>query len=410
MKRSRKHHSVLIAKPLLSAMVGLFATGLMAVSVQAAEEGKSVRSDMRSSELRFVEVQGIKKPNSLEEGDASESIVTGALAPADASLLAGYNEWVPFVTRSPDQLDAGTCLYMSTTGIAEMFLARANPNMPIEFDGPLDLSERFTANIAGLRSFTSQVRNWKTDTIYIFNNPRSAVRNSSYRFTKGWYYDTQQGYVAAPVGAQGAEYGEAFNWVNQSSRVTDGFVGVPPLEREVLFRDPADDQWNVAVAPANIVDSIKEAMRRRNGIVQVIYNHMGYWHAVHIVGFDDEMDTQNCRFVNAFQRNIRNLAQQNATRAQQARDPNQAAIYRNRSVRQTRTADKIDQAWQSGGGCEPRGMFYVRDSIYGGDTEPTYVYDSSRPEGTGHYSKPIVLREYDWIRYLANHVQVIYLR
>ena len=368
------------------------------------------KSDFSKANLQLVEVLGVKRPNDASEGESTEATEDRAIAPVDPSQLRGFNEWVPFVTRSPDQGEAGSCLYMSTTGLAEMFLARANPNTPVALDGPMDLSERYSMNIASTPRFTQQVRNWRTDTIYIFNNPRSAVMNSSYRFTKGWFFDTASGYVEAPPNAPGAEYGEHFNWVNQSSTVTTGFVDLPAFEREVLFADPAGDQWNVAVAPADLVDRVKEAMVRRGGPVQVIYNHMGYWHAVNIIGFDDDMDSRNCPFVNSFQRSIRRLAEENTRRADAATDPAVAETFRARARRQLRVAARIDAVWQSGGGCQPKGMFYVRDSIYGDQSQPVYTYDAQSPAGSGYYSKPIVLREYDWVRYLANHVQVVYLR
>src|SRR4051812_43128067 len=36
-----------------------------------------------------------------------------------ANKLGGFNELIPYVLASPDQEDAGSCLYMAITGLAE---------------------------------------------------------------------------------------------------------------------------------------------------------------------------------------------------------------------------------------------------------------------------------------------------
>ena len=45
----------------------------------------------------------------------------------------------------------------------------------------------------------------------------------------------------------------------------------------------------------------------------------------------------------------------------------------------------------------------MRDSIYPGVEEPIYIYDESQKNKQDHYSKKIILHEYDWLLYLANH-------
>ena len=73
--------------------------------------------------------------------------------------LQGFNELVPYVLPSPQQEDAGSCLYMSLTGIAEWWLARLNPAVSRRPNGPLDLSERHLINISENKKYQKNVQN-----------------------------------------------------------------------------------------------------------------------------------------------------------------------------------------------------------------------------------------------------------
>lgn len=336
----------------------------------------------------FQAVSGLKFPNANNEGPLP--IQTSALAPLGGpETLSGYTELIPYVLRAPNQLDAGSCLYMSLTNIAEFFLAKRNPSYSRVPEGPVDLSERYLMNLAGSSEKRNGMENWKTDSILLFNQTGQAPLNAGYRFTKGYYVTRAGKHQRATAKTPGAKYGASYNWVNELGQA-NRFVRLPKFQREVLFADPASDQWNVGVMPEGIVEKIKASLVARKAPVHVIYNHYGYWHAVNIVGFDDDADTQDCAFVRGF---IDSMGKKG--RAGNAK----AGHY----------ARKAQAAFTRGGGCHPKGMFYVRDSIYKDPVAPMYDYDKKRSGEEEKYTKSIVLHEYDWIRYLANHATQIYV-
>ena len=246
-----------------------------------------------------LKVMGVKYPNipgSVEEGFAPVS--TPALYENVTHLDdSGFNDLTPFLLASPNQEDAGSCLYMAHTGIAEWWLAKLHPHISRAADGPIDLSERYTMNIAT----SDAVKNWKTDTIYAFNNLHQGVKNTSYRYTKGWYGQDANGDIVARSGAgEGNEYGTYINWVKNTESITDGFVDLPHFERDIIFADPKSNQWNVDVMPDDIVTRVKLALLSKKAPVMVIYNHYGYWHAVMVVGFDDKRSSEGCEFTTEF--------------------------------------------------------------------------------------------------------------
>jgi hypothetical protein len=115
----------------------------------------------------------------------------------------------------------------------------------------------------------------------------------------------------------------------------------------------------------------------------VVYNHYLYWHASMIVGYDDTVPTAGCPLVNSMRSHFI-------------------------SEGYTSYANKIDAHKEEIGECTDMGIFYVRDSIYdGGDEEPVYHYGGPYPY-SAKYSKRIVERTYNWVKFLANHVYVIY--
>ena len=352
-------------------------------------------------------IKGLKFPNADDEG--TSAVETIAELPQEP--LKGFNQMTPFVLRAPDQEEAGSCLYMALTGIAEWLLASTHPQMSRASDGPLDLSERYLMNLAGLDEDSNGVKNWKTDSIYLFNKENKAVLNRSYRFTKGWYGENAKGdYIPAAPNAKGAQYGTSYNWINGLEEISGGAVPVPEFERKVLFADPENNQWNVGVAPADISERVKSALQTKKAPVLVIYNHYGYWHAVYIVGYDDNLSTGQCKFVEGFRTNM--AAKPAKLRAQAAQAPDAASRDKllAQAAKAEKTSVKFEGAYAAGGGCGEKGMFYVRDSIYGDKDQPTYDYDLSQKGDEGNYSKGIILREYDWLTYMSNHATQIYIK
>jgi hypothetical protein len=351
-------------------------------------------------------VEGLKYPNDPREGD--EAVETPALVKS-VDQLGGFSELVPYALSSPDQQDAGSCLYMSLTGIAEWWLARLHPQISRAPDGPIDLSERYLMNLAGFEEADNGVKNWKTDSVYLFNKSPGGVLNSEYRFTKAWVKSANSGFERAPANAPGAEYTTSVNWIDESSNVAKDYVALPRFEREVLYADPASNQWNVGLLDQHMIDRVKQKLQERKAPVHVIYNHFGYWHAVFIVGFDDAADNGHCAFVERFRSYMKEQPLKLREQARETNDASERSSLEARALKFDETSRKLETAYARQGGCHPKGVFYVRDSIYSDPSEPLYDYDPSQKGEETPYSKRIILREYDWLRYMANHVTQIYV-
>lgn len=353
------------------------------------------------SHLRMI--PGEKYPNDPSEGTApvrtEAMVLTGKV-----TAYPGFSELLQFAVRSPHQQEAGSCLYMSLTGAAEFLWNQSHPGLRV------DLSERYLMNTAGREETGSPVANWKTDSVYLFNQAGRIPTNDGYRFTKGWTaVDASDEYVRATPTTPGAFYDTRYNWIDESAFADPAtFVALPHFAREVLFEDPASDQWNVAVMPSNIVDVIKAKLHQRRSPVHVIYNHFGYWHAVDILGYDDEGDTKNCAFVRKFMTFME-------ARVLEYRDKARLATDQTERDRSTKVADKserislkVNKAFNNGG-CSAKGIFYVRDSIYSDTASPPYDYDLTQTGDEGPYAKTIVLHEYEWVKYMANHATQIFI-
>lgn len=327
--------------------------------------------------------------------------------------LGGFDELVPYVLPSPNQEDAGSCLYMAVTGIAEWWLARLNPDIPRTSDGLLDLSERYTMNLANAMDEDDVgLPNWRTDTIYLFNqNHHQTVRNIDYRFTKGWYMGEAYSEHLTPVtkDTPNASYGTLFNWIDQRPEQHNNAVELPEFERRVIFADPEKNQWNIGVTPDDIVDQVKETLQKEKAPILVIYNHNSYWHAVYVIGYNDEMDNGDCAYTENFRIRIDERAKELDQTAQNATDPIVKNAYEIRAKRAHEAKGKIETAYATQGGCTSnKGVFYIRDSIYPDTNGEIYHYDLSNPEADSVYTKKIIFKEYDWLRYFANHISVIY--
>lgn len=363
------------------------------------------QSDLREP---YLHVWGAKSPNSSSEGDKAVYVS----APVPRGAPKGYTDLLPYIISAPDQEDAGSCLYMSLTGTAEWFLAKANPTLPRTMNGPIDLSERFLMSSAGIEEDSNGVENWRTDTIFLFNQSGHSVINASYPFSKGWFKRDRQGIVQlAQENEQGAEYGTSVNWA-ESPDISDAKrIQLPEFKREIIFADSTQNQWNIGVMPDNIVETVKQRLRQYKAPVQVIYNHYGYWHAVNIVGYDDEADSESCPFVTKmpayFDKEAADATKQASTETNQAE--------RDRLLGQakkfTKMSKQVTNSMESIGGCSGKGMFYVRDSLYTDPNGPDYDYDPSRSDDNSKWGKPYIMREYEWLRVVGNHaIQILPVR
>lgn len=376
-------------------------------------------------------IRGIKFPNPT---DRDREPVTTFAKPADlsrfhqsslwespnsSSLPTRFGDLIPDLLPAPDQEDAGSCLYMAVTGIAEFWLNRAtraeNPSFTPTSEGPTDLSERYMMGLSGIDENDSGVENWRTDVVYLLNrnehHNNAGILNSTYRFTKGWYRDSEDEYKPARESDEGVSYGASFNWIDLwAPQNNQHYVNLPTFAREVLFADPNRNQWATGVAPEGIVEQIKAALVENQAPVLVIYNHYRYWHAVMVVGYDDETETE-CRFTELFISYMHDKASETRQKATEARSAGneEEAIQLERSAAKTEEAAIGAQTgYDTAGGCSGRGVFLVRDSIYGEDTQPVYDYDLTRTGDEGHYSRLLVEHEYEWVQHMANHfVQIL---
>lgn len=295
-----------------------------------------------------------------------------------------------YVLATPNQYDAGSCVFMATTGAMEVLMNQHVPFESIQYGGDTDLSERYLMTSFDNVPMTN-MRYWLLDLLYAYNFNGGSLLDRDFPFMMGC--QTASGQPVSCSSAS-AEYLDAAhpNWPpsNGGSSVLpdnwqDMLVTTPPGQRTSLYTHERDDEaiWRVAVMDDSVIDKIKYSLRTQKAPVLIIFNYYLYWHANMIVGYDDTATLGGCPMVESSISYFR----------QQGRD-----MY----------ANKIEARMEENGGCWDNGVFYVRDSIYdGGADEEIYNYggDADRSD---KYSKRIKEHSYNWVRYLANHAFVIY--
>jgi len=321
-------------------------------------------------------ISGVKFPNQDDVDDGP--VYTTAKVLKDYS--SGFSDLLPYVFPSPNQEDAGSCLYMATTGNIEWWLAKLNPETTRMMNGPLDISERYLMNIAGLKEYTEEIKNWRTDSVYLANNPEGLLKNQIYPYTKGWFKRVDGKKVAAEAYEDGAEYGTIYNWINEIPKFKGpSFIKVPNFQRDIIYADPENNQWNVGVAPDNIVESVKKSLIENKAPVLIMYNHYGYWHVHMIVGFDDEADTDDCRFSKGTIPYMAKKAEEYRVLADEETDPEKKEKLESKAKRYTKLSHKLEGIFEKIGGCKGKGAFYVRDSLYSSSNDERYDYGTDDP-------------------------------
>ena len=334
---------------------------------------------------------GIKNaPPAAYDGLAPQPIVTLAISvmprPSDEPQTYGQSDetLVDYVLASPNQFDAGSCLFMTTTGAMELLMHQHTDLGSVEYNGDTDLSERFLMT-AYQDVPNSTIRYWLTDTVYTYNHFGGSMLNRDYPFTAGYVRETRNGLVPCDSDDSGAYYSCSYNWFDERPSDWESLmVDTPSIDRTVAFADPersSSSQWNVGLMDDEDVEKIKYMLRTRRAPVVVIYNHYLYWHADLIVGYDDTVSTDGCPMVES------------------------SMDYFNEEGASGYT-QRIESHMDEIGDCTSQGIFYVRDSIYeGGSDEETYEYSSGFSE---KYSKRIIERTYNWVKYLGNHAYTIH--
>lgn len=316
-------------------------------------------------------------------------------------LDGGYNELVPYVIPAPHQEDAGSCLYMSHTGVIEWWLNKLNRKKNI------DLSERYYMALKTERTNQDNIDNWRTDNVRRLNKYSKMVRNSDYPFTKGHFKRKDGKRVVTSASDEGAQYGTAYNWITQRELISQNkLINIPKFKREVIFADDQRNQWNVAVAPLNISEQIKNALKKNKAPVLVVYNHKGFWHANYIFGYNDKIK-HNCPFSSSFAPRMREKAQdyeddamKTTSKKKRRRLLKKAESYRDRAQK---VEDRFNRI-----GCSNKGAFYVRDSIYADESMPVYDYYTLNNEDDRNLNSPLILREYEWPILTLNHAIQIF--
>ena len=329
--------------------------------------------------------------------DKTESVSSKAIIPNSSSFEGGFNDLVPFTISAPYQDNAGSCLFMSHTGAVEVLMSKKRKQKT-------NLSERYFMNLQKAGIGEDSIANWRTDTIERINTTGISYRNSDFPFTKGWYKTVNGTRVPAVEEDQGAFYGTRYNWIVELTSL-QGLpkIKIPKLKREVLFADPAENQWNVGTAPKDITQRVKAALKRNKAPVVVIYNHVGFWHATLVVGFNDLASTESCPFVSKYEEKMNKRADEIVEEASQATTESEKAKLLRKAKNFRRRGKSVNTAYLKNGGCKSKGVFYVRDSIYPNKTQPLYDYDPSKKGEEEHLNAPIILREYAWLEQLSNH-------
>jgi hypothetical protein len=289
----------------------------------------------------------------------------------DTAFGTANEEMLPFVLASPNQYDAGSCLFMATTGAAEILMNQRTSLDDIQYLGDTDLSERYLINANDyVPSFA--IHWFLTDLIYVYNYLGGSMLDRTYPMAA----DTDGTYIRV-----------AYSWTNDLPEDWEAqLVETPGFERTTIFIDPVKDansKWNVALMDDTTVEKIKYELRTKNAPVIIVYNHYLYWHSDIIVGYDDSVETDGCPMVTSSMSHF----------AQEGFDE---------------YVTKIEDHMEQLGGCTDMGVFYVRDSIYEGeDEESMYNYGGPYPF-TAKYSKRIIERSYNWVKFLSNHAYTIH--
>ncbi|HEY9679520.1 MAG TPA: hypothetical protein V6C76_16040 [Drouetiella sp.] len=169
-----------------------------------------------------------------------------------------------YMLPSPNQLGAGSCLYMSATGIGEFLLNKSKGIAHPQVGGETDLSEQWTINLAKTRSLT----NAYTDAPELLT-------------AGGAKLDRDMPFKAY----------DSSSWMYERTIGGTGSVQIPKHQRDVLFSAGGESTQNASgvMRPEHLA-SIKNYLRDHESPVLFTWKAPGtnYWHADIITGYDDK--------------------------------------------------------------------------------------------------------------------------
>ncbi len=176
-----------------------------------------------------------------------------------------------YMLPSPDQLGAGSCLYMSATGIAEFLLNKSKGIVHPQVGGPTDLSEQWTINL----SKRVQLGNNYTDAPELLARA-GAIPDSRLKF---------KAYAGS-------------TWMNEAAFGMNGTEALPAMKKEVLFNTGGEgSQQSYGRMRPGDLEKIKQYLRNNESPVLFVYKPptANWWHANIITGYDDKTQTFTVR-------------------------------------------------------------------------------------------------------------------
>ncbi|HXH32673.1 MAG TPA: hypothetical protein VNJ01_17880 [Bacteriovoracaceae bacterium] len=175
---------------------------------------------------------------------------------------AALDELVDYVIQAPDQGEAGTCLYISSTGSMEILLNKKYGLKNQRLGDRFDLSEMYL----NFQKDWTKTEHRTVDAVLKFNW-RKAIHESTlpYNYNEDEVWDKPPGFASL-------------------SKMT-----VPQVATTRLFVK-GKDKWSTNVLVTSDVEKIKQALWDHKSPVLVNYNDDGFWHSINIVGYDDRVD------------------------------------------------------------------------------------------------------------------------
>lgn len=189
-----------------------------------------------------------------------------SLSTLASSRPSSYTDLLDYVQPAPDQGETATCLFQASTGAIELLANRKHNIKNPVYNGPFDLSESFTINAPEHTS--AYGKEFLEYPVHRFNYG-FGVHNSEWPFD-AW---TATRYVNDAV------------WFWKDSKDMKK-VEVPAVETIRLYSYKLHSTY---VLDQEDIELIKEQMWKYKTPILVNYVDDYFWHAVLIVGYDDNL-------------------------------------------------------------------------------------------------------------------------
>ncbi|MBF0361773.1 MAG: hypothetical protein HQK49_12220 [Oligoflexia bacterium] len=190
-----------------------------------------------------------------------------------ATLPTSFNDIIQYVIPVPDQFDAGSCAFMSSTVIMEILANKSENIQNPTSNSKYDLSERFTMNYEYYYT-TPSVKKFLRDLPLTFNDARGSVPIGIFPFKM----------------SNGSTY---INWDNAiKASILKQRMTLPKISKFSIFYDSRLDTQgyhvNGRMKQAHIDQMKAELVEHQSPIFYVYYpTGSSWWHAVAIIGYDD---------------------------------------------------------------------------------------------------------------------------